>query len=144
MCSQAHHSGRDGHAGKEAGHLTITMKCRRHGQSEFYLEGRGYYRCKRCRSEAVCRRRRKVKAILVEEAGGRCCICGYDRHFAGLDFHHVDPLEKRLHLSARGISYSLDSLRREAKKCVLLCRNCHAEVEFGITALPDTVRLRAA
>src|SRR5437660_4632497 len=57
---------------KGAGLLSITMTCRHHGETEFFLEGRGYYRCKRCRSEAVARRRRKVKAILVEEAGGRC------------------------------------------------------------------------
>jgi len=35
------------------------------------LEGRGYYRCVRCRSEAVSKRRRTVKRKLVEEAGGR-------------------------------------------------------------------------
>jgi len=35
---------------------------------------------------------------------------------------------------------SLDALRGEAKKCVLLCSNCRAEVEDGIVALPDTVR----
>jgi transposase len=63
-------------AGKEAGLLCVTLTCRRHGETEFLLEGRGYYRCKRCRSEAVSRRRRKLKAILIAEAGGRCCICG--------------------------------------------------------------------
>src|SRR5205807_7306622 len=36
---------------KDAGLLTVTMACPRHGETEFFLEGRGYYRCKRCRSE---------------------------------------------------------------------------------------------
>jgi hypothetical protein len=27
-------------------------------------------------------------------------------------------------------------LRAEASKCVLLCSNCHAEVEAGIAAVP--------
>ncbi|HVP02814.1 MAG TPA: hypothetical protein VMT10_09610 [Solirubrobacteraceae bacterium] len=27
-------------------------------------------------------------------------------------------------------------MRAEARKCVLLCANCHAEVEAGETALP--------
>jgi hypothetical protein len=26
---------------------------------------------------------------------------------------------------------------KEAKKCVLLCANCHAEVEAGVTCLPE-------
>jgi transposase len=118
-------------AAKEAGLRTVANICARHGETEFILEGRGYYRCKRCRSEAVARRRRKVKTILVEEAGGRCVRCGYDRNPAALQFHHLDPATKRIALSARGIAYALATVREEAQKCVLLCANCHAEVENG-------------
>jgi transposase-like protein len=123
-------------AGKAAGLLMINMTCRHHGETEFFLEGRGYYRCKRCRSEAVSRRRRKLKAALVAEAGGRCRICGYDKNPRALEFHHLDPLTKRMPLSAAGIAYALETLREEAKKCVLLCANCHAEVENGIAIVP--------
>lgn len=62
-------------AGLEAGLHTIRSTCSRHGESELVLRGDGYYRCKRCRVDAVVRRRRKVKAILISEAGGRCVIC---------------------------------------------------------------------
>jgi transposase len=129
-------SGSEAKEAKEAGLATITMSCAHHGETEFFLEGRGYYRCKRCRSEAVARRRRKVKEILVAEAGGRCCMCGYDRHVAALHFHHVDPSEKLIPVSARGIAYAIDTLREEAKKCILLCSNCHAELEHRGAALP--------
>jgi hypothetical protein len=80
-----------------------------------------------------------VKARLVHEAGGRCVICGYDRHIGALEFHHLDPSEKRLELSRDGGTLSLDDARAEAKKCVLLCSNCHAEVEGGVTFVPDKV-----
>jgi hypothetical protein len=121
---------------KAEGRLSITKSCRHHGDTEFYLEGRGYYRCKRCRSEAVSRRRRKVKSILVAEAGGRCCVCGYDRSVAALEFHHLDRTQKRMTVSARGNAYALDTLRSEAAKCVLLCGSCHVEVECGLIELP--------
>ena len=121
---------------RAAGLLTITLECPHHGEAEFMLEGRGVYRCKRCRIEAVSRRRRKLKSILVDEAGGRCSICGYDRHPAALHFHHVDPSLKRMGVSAGGMSYSLEALRAEARKCVLLCSNCHAEVENGFATVP--------
>jgi transposase-like protein len=120
-------------AAKQAG---PTMRCARHGDTEFSLTGRGYYRCKQCRSAAVVRRRRKVKAILVEEAGGRCCICGYRRNMRALHFHHVDPTQKRHEINAKGVAIALDRLRGEAQKCVLLCSNCHAEVEDGMTVIP--------
>lgn len=125
---------------KEAGLLITTRSCNRHGETDFLLEGRGYYRCMKCRSDAVSRRRRKVKEILVREAGGCCAICGYDRCFGALEFHHLDPSEKRLEINAKGVSLAIKTLRAEAEKCVLLCANCHVEVERGITLLPATVR----
>jgi transposase-like protein len=122
--------------GRAAKPRTLLRECPLHGWTEFVLRNQCEYRCKRCRVEAVQRRRRKVKRILVEEAGGRCVICGYDRHVAALHFHHIDPAQKCFGLSRRGITRSIETLRAEARKCVLLCSNCHAEVEAGATALP--------
>jgi hypothetical protein len=36
----------------------------------------------------------------------------------------------------RGITRAIDAVRAEAAKCVLLCSNCHAEVEAGFTEVP--------
>jgi transposase len=130
-------------AAKEAGLATVTMRCRHHGDTDFWLDGRGYYRCKRCRSAAVARRRKKVKAILVAEAGGACCICGFERNMRALHFHHVEPSQKRLEINAKGVAIALDKLRVEAQKCVLLCSNCHAEVEDGTVFIPHEALGRA-
>ena len=123
-------------AARNAGLLTVTLSCARHGEAEFVLEGRGYYRCKLCRVERVTQHRRDMKATLVSEAGGRCVLCGYDRNARALAFHHLDPSEKRLPVSWNGVTVSLDTLRAEASKCVLLCANCHAEVEDGLASVP--------
>jgi transposase len=120
----------------ETGLREVERECARHGLTGFAVEGRGYYRCKRCRSEHVAGRRRALKVTLVAEAGGRCCLCGYDRCVSALEFHHLDPATKRLGIAAGGLSHSLQTLRGEIAKCVLLCSNCHAEVESGTTALP--------
>jgi transposase len=120
----------------ETGSSTLALKCTRHGETEFILEGRGYYRCKRCRAEQVTRHRRRVKQTLVREAGGQCALCGYDRSLRALEFHHLDPSEKRLLISSQGVTLSLEALRQESRKCVLLCSNCHAEVEDGARVVP--------
>ncbi len=117
----------------------LTMTCRLHGETDFVREGSGYYRCGRCRSESVARHRRRLKELLVEEAGGRCILCGYDRQPRALEFHHVDPTEKAFALSRKGVTLSLQALREEARKCVLLCSNCHGEVADGFVVLPDTI-----
>lgn len=73
--------------------------------------------------------------MLVAEAGGCCRLCGYDRFLGALEFHHVDPAAKRLGISANGLTLSAEAVRQEAMKCVLLCSNCHAEVEGGVRVL---------
>lgn len=114
----------------------IESVCTIHGVTTFVQRRTGYV-CGRCRAEAVSRWRRRAKEILVSEAGGRCCVCGYDKTQAALQFHHLDPAEKRFGLGSRGLARAMEHLRIEAAKCVLLCANCHVEVEMGIATLPD-------
>jgi hypothetical protein len=81
------------------------------------------------------RRKRRVRATLIATAGGRCAIRGYDRCAQSLHLHHVDPSRKRLELgSHRGAG--LGAFLDELDKCVLLCANCHGEVEAGLVASP--------
>jgi transcriptional regulator with XRE-family HTH domain len=119
------------------GSRTVELVCKKHGLTRHVsIKSERRLRCSRCSVEAVERRRRKVKDMLIAEAGGKCLICGYSRHPAALQFHHLDPAIKSFGLGVRGITRSLARLRAEAAKCVLLCANCHAEVEVGATELP--------
>jgi transposase len=109
----------------------VEMPCPRHGVTRFRLDNRRSYRCLLCRQERVAERRRAVKRILVADAGGRCARCGYDRCIAALQFHHMDPSTKAFTISSNGVTRSLERAREEARKCILLCANCHAELEAG-------------
>lgn len=66
------------------------------------------------------------KRVLVAMLGGKCCRCGYSKCIAALDFHHKNPASKLFEIS-HNLSRSLDALRAEAAKCLLLCANCHRE-----------------
>lgn len=124
-----------GTGGRSGGRAHVDLHCLEHGVTQFVLRGDGYYRCRRCRAEAVVARRRKIKETLVCEAGGCCCVCGYGRYAGALQFHHLDPAAKSYSLSERGISRSLSNARAEVAKCVLVCANCHAELEGGVATL---------
>ena len=125
-------------AARAAGEPLATATCDRHGVTVFGRRAEGGYRCLRCRSEAVVARRRRVKLVLIEEAGGACALCGYDRSPVALQFHHREPDGKKFGIADGGMARSLERAREEAAKCVLLCANCHAEVEAGIATLPTT------
>jgi Helix-turn-helix domain len=131
---------------KSIGVRRMQKSCPHHGQMTFRLDSDGGWFCPSCRSEAVANRRRRVKEILVAEAGGQCLICGYDRYVGALQFHHLDPGTKSFNLAQNGVTRALEQARAEARKCVLLCANCHAEVEAGITGVPKSSpgRIRTA
>jgi Homeodomain-like domain len=114
-------------AGTESG----IADCPVHGRWQHVRRKDGGVRCLACRSDAVSERRRRVKALLVAEAGGCCALCGYGDNPGALHFHHVDPATKAFALGVTGVTRSLAKARAEAAKCVLLCARCHAEVELG-------------
>ena len=99
------------------------------GIDKFYRRRDGTYRndCKKCLLSYQSERWKARKAKAVELFGGKCAICGYDRNLAAFEFHHVDPSNKE---------YVWNQLQRrpwnevveELKKCILVCRNCHAEI----------------
>ena len=71
----------------------------------------------------------------------RAAFVDMPENMRALHFHHLEPADKRLELNAKGVSLALARLRVEAQKCVLLCSNCHAEVEDGTASIPaDTLQ----
>jgi transposase-like protein len=110
-------------------------RCPVHGVTPFVVDRDACRRCRRCRVDGVARRRRRLRELLVAEAGGACTICGFDGHPAALQFHHLDRTEKSFTIR-NGDTRSLERMRRETSKCVLLCANCHAQVEAGALSLP--------
>jgi transposase-like protein len=121
---------------RETGAPEGIATCPVHGPTRHVRRTDGGVRCLACRSDAVSERRRRVKALLVAEAGGCCVLCGYDENEGALHFHHVDPSTKAFALGHSGVTRSLAKARAEAAKCVLLCATCHAEVELGVKRLP--------
>ena len=71
--------------------------------------------------------RKETKELLVEQKGGSCSMCGYNKNIAALEFHHPEgegKLDRSLLLNIR----SMDKVLRDAEPLVLLCANCHREV----------------
>jgi 5-methylcytosine-specific restriction endonuclease McrA len=59
-----------------------------------------------------------------------CAICGYNKYHGALDFHHVNPRDKKFNLTIDDFRHKKSNIFiAEINKCILLCSNCHAEVE---------------
>lgn len=78
------------------------------------------------------------KCRLIHLMGGKCQGCGYDKSAAALDFDHLDPTTKSRtisHLLAVNQPWAWEAAIAEAKKCQLLCSNCHREKTYPGCAL---------
>lgn len=59
-----------------------------------------------------------------------CYFCG-EKEPVSLDFHHLDPREKDKNIHSL-YKYSRSALKRELRKCMLVCSNCHRKIHAGI------------
>ena len=75
--------------------------------------------------------------------GGKCIECGNDDIFV-LEFHHHQ--KDKDNIISKLLEFDIDQAEKEAKKCVLLCANCHVR-EHGQVALfeklKDTIKYRS-
>lgn len=71
------------------------------------------------------------KNELIKMMGGKCSRCTYDKNYAALEFHHIDPSNKSFQLDSRHLSNTaMHLILEEAKKCILVCSNCHKELHY--------------
>lgn len=82
--------------------------------------------------EYVNRRQKRVKEALIKAHGEKCNICKYNRCNRALEFHHIDPSTKDFTISKNSKISSFNRLLEESKKCILVCSNCHREIEDGL------------
>ena len=95
---------------------------RKEYQRKWYQKNKGLYskRNKQRRDQ----RKEYAKKIRKES---QCSKCGEDRWYV-LDFHHEDPKEKDRTIAQMVRHCSLERVKEEIEKCIVLCANCHREL----------------
>lgn len=107
----------------------VCKDCGIEGHEHFYAKGYRH-QCKKCWNKRTYQVSRNKLNQLIVERGGKCEKCGYNKCFAALQWHHLDPTQKEFGISnKRGAP--LEQLKKETDKCALLCANCHAETHAG-------------
>ena len=99
-------------------------------------------RCRVKYANRVRPARMERKKRLIMLMGGKCVQCGYRKSAAALDFDHAtssrpcrgrpNPAKARTisHLLARNSPEAFNLAVAEARKCKLVCSNCHRENTF--------------
>ena len=79
------------------------------------------------------------KVELIINAGGKCVLCGLE--FDGdctaiFDFHHKNPKDKVFNINVGSLNkHNKPAVKKEAKKCELVCANCHRLIHWDWKAI---------
>ena len=108
-----------------------THRCGHCGEtdpSKFYGHKKSV--CGPCHNKYTLALGQEKRKFLIEQMGGKCVSCGFDKYQSALQAHHLDPATKdKAFASIRG--WSKQRILDEIQGCVLLCAFCHAAVHSG-------------
>ena len=90
--------------------------------AEYYRENSTRAKSHKKRYEA-----RNKRFITLLKKTSHCIKCSLKKWYL-LEFHHIDPSTKTKNITDLQFNaYSLERIKNEIRKCVILCRNCHME-----------------
>lgn len=126
-------------------HWMNTLKTYRHRCHDCHSEYNRQYRHntqnKKRRTELIRNNKQATKKYLVNLLGGKCQKCGLkDECPAIYDFHHRDPKVKDKTVSFTHAEYVSARIKREIKKCDLLCSNCHRRIHWEQKNPPASIK----
>lgn len=93
--------------------------------------------CEAHKKSTVPEYRKRIKVSLVEAFQHKCCICGLEDDPCLYDFHHLIPEEKEFGIGNGTTTRSKQAYADEAKKCIMVCGNCHRRIENKLIDLKD-------
>lgn len=83
--------------------------------------------------------KRLRKNIIIHYLGNSCQLCTYSKNPTALEFHHKEPALK--YYEPNRIWGSVEKIKEEIPKCVLVCANCHREIHNGMVHCPWPTKL---
>jgi hypothetical protein len=109
---------------KKDGVQSMCKKCRKEYHRDHYLRNTNVYKAK-----ANNHRKRNRDYIQDIKKQSICSSCSEDRWYV-LDFHHLG--DKEFDVSAMiAKASSLEKIKEEIEKCIVLCANCHRELHHN-------------
>jgi hypothetical protein len=100
------------------------LKCKKETNKKHYQKHRAYYIQK-----AKNRHKQLVEKLWRIKAEKGCKLCP-ERHPGCLHFHHRDPSKKLFWIGDRARARKWSDIKKEIKKCDVLCANCHSKLHF--------------
>ena len=82
------------------------------------------------KQRSIKSQKRFIEEYKKLKAEKKCSVCSESRPWC-LDFHHVDPKQKKGAISNIVLNNSRKTFSEEIQKCIVLCKNCHADFHYN-------------
>lgn len=90
-----------------------------------------YEKNKQARIKQIHERRDTNRLWVKEYKQDKCCSqCG-ESHPATFDFHHTEDNKEINIANALNLGWSIERIKKEISKCIILCSNCHRKHHYG-------------
>jgi hypothetical protein len=126
-------------------HNTIKLEELKNGRGKCKLCGKPVQRnsnSSKCYSCFFNQRQSQMILKVQDIVGDKCWICGYNRTWRNIAFHHVDKSQKLFGLTTREfVGYKWSRVFIEMQKCVVVCMNCHGEIHDNIISDKEISKL---
>ena len=108
---------------KTSGSQTFCKKCQKAYQKDWYAKNKERHKHK------VAQRNKFLKTELLKRISSialscGCAKCGYNKHPAPLEFHHLENKVKNISDMVTNFC-KWEAIEAEIQKCIVLCANCH-------------------
>jgi len=92
---------------------------------------RWYANNKESEKAHINRRKNEIRNWFIDyKSKLKCSKCRED-HPATLDFHHKNSKEKEFNVTFMSyFGYSIERIKKEIAKCIILCANCHRKLHY--------------
>lgn len=77
----------------------------------------------------MAERRKKNRDRSIVFLGGKCNRCG---GVEGLEIDHIERRERSFQLSGKGLDVCWNKIKKELRKCQLLCGGCHLDKSYEV------------
>lgn len=110
---------------KKSGYNYYCKECNKSYQKEHYKANKADYIDKKNN------RKKSLKEFVVSIKDVAKCYRCHEGDIACLDFHHINNNDKDFNIAlAVNHGVSIETLKKEIDKCIILCSNCHRKLHY--------------
>ena len=93
---------------------------------------RWYANNKKSEKDYVKKRKNKIKKWFTEYKSNLKCSKCAEKHISTLEFHHHFKDKEMGIAEMTHNGYSINRIKKEINKCIVLCANCHRKLHHDI------------